>query len=116
MAGADVLRHRLRSDLTEAMRMGERDRIALIRSLLSALSNAEAVDSPHGSEPVPFGTAEAVRRELTTADAIAILERERGERSSVLADYRRHDDPSHAVRLQAEIDLLDRYLGLIATV
>lgn len=113
MPGIDSLRSALRSDLTEAMRSGDRVRTSLVRSLGAALSNAEAVPSDHGADPVPFGSAEAPRRDLTTADALAIVERELAEREAVTREYARHADSSHVERIEREIELLAAYLELV---
>ncbi len=105
-SGAD-LRTRLRRALTAALKARDKDAVSALRSALSAIGNAEAVDpgepgpgrpaatgSDHVAGAVPFagagtgpGAAEAERRHLTEADVTAIVRAEAAERAAAASQY-----------------------------
>ncbi len=111
-----ALEGRLRSALRIALR--ERNVVAMgaLRSTLAALGNATAVQSVRltagGSEHVAggvvgLGAAEVPRRELTDAEAAAIVRAEIADRTAAADQYGR--SPA-AERLRAEAALLSRFL------
>jgi uncharacterized protein YqeY len=108
-----TFRARLATDLAEAMRTRDPVATSVARTLAAAISNAEAVESPHGSEAIPFGTAEVSRREISIGDIDEIVERELEERTSVLGVYEQHEDLAHGRRLRSEIELLSSYLEFV---
>ena len=105
----------LRSDLTAAMRAGDKPTLALLRTVLAAISNAEAVGHAegghHGGGPIAnaavgVGSTERPRRELSESDVRAVITAEREERlqaADALAD-------AAAVRLRTDAEVLYRYL------
>ena len=107
----------MRSALRIALR--ERNVVAMgaLRSTLAALGNATAVQSvrltPGGDEHVGgsvagLGAAEVPRRELTDAEAVAIVRAEIADRTAAAEQYGR----SHAAdRLRTEAALLGRFLN-----
>ena len=110
------LEGRLRSALRIALR--ERNVVAMgaLRSTLAALGNATAVQSvqlaPRTDEHVAgsvagLGAAEVPRRELTDAEAVAIVRAEIADRTAAAEQYGR--SPA-AERLRAEAALLTRFL------
>jgi hypothetical protein len=84
------LRASLRTSLKTAMRSGDRTAVNALRSVISALDNAEAVPE-HGSSAGVVtsahvagaadgvGAGERPRRELTTEDELAVIARETAE-------------------------------------
>lgn len=106
-----TMRDRLRQDLTVAMKRGDRRRVSVLRSALSALANAEAVVAPRqSSTPVAFGTTEVPRRELDEVDARALLLREVAEMETAASDLRRHQRVADADELAAQAAILAEYL------
>jgi hypothetical protein len=117
-SGPDI-RTRLRQALTAALKARDKDAVSVLRSALSAIGNAEAVDpgepgsgrpAATGSDHVagalaftgPFaipgtgpGAAEAERRHLTEADVAAIVRAEAAEREAAASQY---EDAGHAGR------------------
>jgi SAM-dependent methyltransferase len=105
-SGPDI-RTRLRRALTAALTARDSDAVSALRSALSAIGNAEAVDpgepgsgrpaatgSDHVAGAVPFaipgtgpGAAEAERRHLTEADVTAIVGAEAAEREAAASQY-----------------------------
>ncbi len=91
---------RLRRALTEALKARDKTAVSALRSALSAIGNAEAVDpgeqgpgrsgasSTHVAGAVAgLGTAEAQRRHLTEADVAAIVRAEAAEREAAASQY-----------------------------
>jgi uncharacterized protein YqeY len=116
------LRDRLRGALPRAMRMRDAVAVAALRSALSALDNAEAVDPVRAPPPSPghadlagtvagLGAAEVERRSLTESQMEEIVRGEVAERHAVACDYEHAGRPEHAERLRAEAKVLGAYLG-----
>ena len=100
-----ALADRLRSDLTTALRARDRTTATVLRTVLGAIANAEAVPVPQAAPPVAegaiagaslgLGATEAPRRELDEDDVRAILVAEHedllahdlAEQAAVLAPY-----------------------------
>lgn len=103
---ADALRSRLQADLIAARRARDEVRVGVLRTTLSALGNAEAVDAA----TVPDGVSEVSRRLLDGEQALAVIRTERAElleRSAEMADLGQHDE---AERLSSWARALDEYL------
>lgn len=91
-----AVRDGLRQALRDAMRRRDRAVVQALRTALAAVDNAEAVAAPdvsgsdlaieHGN-PKGVGAAEASRRELTTADVVALIRAEIRERDAEAANY-----------------------------
>ena len=124
MCAPDV-RSRLRRALTEALKARDASTASALRSALSAIGNAEAVDQaeagpgrPGASGSVHFagavaglGAGEAERRLLTEADVAAIVRAEAAEREAAASQYERSGHTARAAGLrlgtQALLDALD---------
>jgi uncharacterized protein YqeY len=116
------LQNRLRDDLTAAMRARDRDTARVLRTLLSAIANAEAQPQPDQtpaglrSDGViagaadGLGAAEVARRELAEQEIRAIVAAERDERLAAATDLAARGAPGPADALRTEASLLDRYL------
>ena len=113
---------RLRRDLTAAMRERDRDAVRVLRTVLSAIANAEAQpdldDTPMSQRSQGviagategLGTGEVPRRELTDQDVRAVVEAERDERRAAADDLAARGAVDAADGLRAEATLLERYL------
>ncbi len=86
---------RVRSDLTDAMRAGDRSRVDALRLVLSALQRAETA--------LPVG-------EFSQADAEAALRRERKQRLEAADSYRAAGREDRAAAELADVPVIEAYL------
>jgi uncharacterized protein YqeY len=113
------LRPRLREALTTAMRARDRVAVAVLRSTLAAIDNAEAVDRPAGADrrlaieqiPAGAGATEAERRVLSQAQVEQIVRAEMAERERAAREYDRAGRPDVAERLRSEASVLAPHLA-----
>ena len=116
------LQSKLRQDLTVALRSGDRESARVLRTVISAIANAEAQPdldtTPMSlrSNGVIAGAVEGLaasevaRRTLDSRDEQAIVESERDERLSAADELASHGALDAATVLRAEAALLKRYL------
>lgn len=109
---ATELKLRLRADLTAAMRARAADEVRVLRALIAAFDNAEAVAVE--GKPDPFRklgdpSGEVARRELGAGEVGALLEAEIESRLTAAADYERHGRGEDAARLRGETVVIGRY-------
>lgn len=103
---------RMRAGLTAALRERDRAAIVALRTALAAVANAEAVPvSDKYQEPVVGKLNEVPRRDLTDVDVLRILRAEATERQSAIVEYETLGRHAEAVRLRAELAVLDRYIS-----
>lgn len=90
---ADELIDRIKQDMRQAMKSGERVRLNALRSLLAQISNAEAIapqgnkvndDSPVAGAAEGVGSTEVSRKQLTLAEVHSIVHGEISEIKAVL--------------------------------
>jgi uncharacterized protein YqeY len=107
---AIALKQRLRADLKTAMQARAGDEVRLLRTLIAAVDNAEAVPGEHKNIQRAFGEpgGEVARRELGGEDLAALLDREIAERLAAAAGYDA-GQPDAAARLRAEAALIAGY-------
>jgi uncharacterized protein len=113
------LRERLRAALPTAMKARDRTAVSALRSTLSAIDNAEAVDRPAGADrglaieqsAVGVGAMEVARRELTDDDVERIVRAEIDEREEAAAGYARSGRTEQAEKLRAEAAVLTSLLS-----
>ena len=111
---AAAFKDRLRADLKAALQAGDRGRVALLRTLIAALDNAEAVAVEHTcykSRQCGDPSGEVARRELDGEAIDAVLAAEAASRLSAAADYEEHGRDDDAARLRAEVALIQSYCG-----
>jgi uncharacterized protein YqeY len=117
---ARPVRKALRSALTAAMAQRDRSAMAVYRTALSAIDNAEAV--PLGEEhragaiessAAGVGCSEVERRSLTHEDEISLVKREIHERQ-VTAELLASTNRDGAQRLRADANLLQALLDGLA--
>lgn len=116
------LPERLRADLTAAMRAKDRETVKVLRTVLSAIANAEAQpraddvppslvsDGPIAGATDGLGSAEVERRVLSADDLRAIVTSERTERLETAALLATNGADDRAAVLRGEAELLERYL------
>ena len=100
----------MQADLKAAMSAKDKTTVAVLRTTLAALSNAEAV-SAEGSTPAQGTFANEVdRKVLDDADVVAIIQRERAELQASADEYDGVGQSEEAAALRAQLAILDRYL------
>ncbi|MDX6551217.1 MAG: uncharacterized protein QOJ31_1901 [Gaiellales bacterium] len=85
----------IQSQLREAMKAGQRERLDALRLLYSALQRAEK-DRPAG--------------EFSDQDALAVLRRERKQRVEAAEAYRTAGQEQRAVAEEADLPVIDAFL------
>ena len=108
---ATALKDRLRADLKTAMREGNQAEIAVIRTLIAAIDNAEAVPIEGFEERLRLreSVGEVRRGELDAASLEAVLAAETHSRLAAAEDYERHGRAEDAARLRREAELIAGY-------
>ena len=101
-----TLRRRLQDDLQAALAQRDALRLSVLRTTLSALSNAEAVDPADH----PAGATEVPRRVLDDIEIRSVVERERDELRTTAHRLRRVGAHDRARELLGQADVLDRHL------
>ncbi|MBV1686893.1 GatB/YqeY domain-containing protein [Novosphingobium sp. G106] len=112
---ADNLKTRLRSDLRAAMLARDTKQAAVLRVLLAAIDNAEAVaieERPQSLQRLDFaeGAAEVSRRVLGEDEVAAILTEEISARRLAADQMAALGRADRAGELNAEADVVARYL------
>jgi uncharacterized protein YqeY len=109
---ATALKERLRADLKAAMQARAADEVRVLRVLIAALDNAEAIPGVQKNYvPRAFGdpSGEVPRRELDDDAVAALLTAEAESRLAAATDYEAHEQRDEAARLRAEAALIGRY-------
>ena len=91
-----LLKERLQSDLTAALRAGDEVRLATIRMALAAITTAEV--------------AGKTARTLTEDEVVTVLGREAKKRREAAQAYDEAGRPELATRERAELGVLEEYL------
>jgi hypothetical protein len=112
---ASQMKHRLRADLTLAMKSGRKSEVALVRELIAAIDNAQA--APARVERASLiqhdfrsGSAEVVRRFLSADQIRELLLADIEKRQQAAAEYDRVGNATAAEALRAEAQWVRRYL------
>jgi len=116
MDAASAMRARLRADLQIAMQARDAAETSVLRALIAAIDNAQAVAvdlSGPASSTRAFGdgSGETARRALDTPALQALLRQEADARraaAEVMAGHKRDED---AARLRAEAAIVMRYVA-----
>ncbi|MDO4910777.1 MAG: GatB/YqeY domain-containing protein [Corynebacterium sp.] len=90
-----MLKDEIRSDLKEAMKAKDANRVGAIRMLLSALTYEE--------------TASGAKAELTDADVLRVIAREVKKRKESVEVYTQAGREELAAKEQAELEVLESY-------
>ncbi len=97
------LKEQLSDDLREAMRAGDALRRDTLRSLLTAIANAEIAR-------VNVKQAGATRQDLPEPDVLDVVAKQAKQRRESIAEYRKGAREDLASREEAELALIERYL------
>jgi hypothetical protein len=100
------IRDRMQADLAAAMRARDARRTSVLRTTLSAVANAEAIEVPAGTT-----ATEVPRRELTEDDIRLVVEGERADLEAVAAQLRDRGMHDEADDLAAKAEVLGAYLA-----
>lgn len=92
------------------MKARDQTAVAALRSALSAVANAEAVDPAPTRIRLGIGAGDVPRRDLSEGEVLAIVQKEIDERRQAETDYDRVGRPEMARRLSAEADVLSKLL------
>lgn len=116
MDGGTRMKTRLRADLRAAMKRGARREAALVRSLIAALDNAEAVPArPEQASLVRHdfgsGSADVERRRLSDQQVRDVLASEIEQRERAAAELDRLGEREQAALLRADVLSATRYLA-----
>jgi uncharacterized protein len=104
------IRNHLKTELLKAMKARQNGTVTVLRSLLAAIDNAEAVELSVPVEPV-FGTSADVPRKMLTEQQIrAVVENEAHERRSARARYERLGAYEAVQQMSAELKVIIRCL------
>ena len=112
-SAVDELRAKLGAALRDALRARDSRAINALRSLMSAIANAEAVDDISErivSPRIGVGSGDVPRRQLSAHDVIAIAEHEIAERLLAAAEYDRLGRADQAAALRDQAAVLRRFL------
>jgi hypothetical protein len=114
--GGDAIQARLRLALRAALKTKDTVAASALRSVLAAISNAEAVPPHPGTTPVAsqhvaggaagLGSAEAERKILSRQETARIIEDEIFERRAAIRQYEAVGRPELAERLRHEIQVI----------
>lgn len=117
MAGdaAEAMSDQLRADLKMAMRERRQDEVRVLRSLIGAIDNAQAVPVAPGHQPYVAqafgdGAAEVPRLVLSDADVARLLTEEASSREEAAEDMARLRQAERAALLRQEAAVVRRYL------
>jgi uncharacterized protein len=108
---AGALQRRLKGDLGAALKAGDAPLVTVLRTLMGAVANAEAVPLDPAQPKEVQGWAEVPRRRLTAEDLSSILHREAADLRAAADEYERRGSPGEAARLQRSAQFVDRYLA-----
>ena len=104
------LQARIQDDLAEAIRDRDMARVKVLRTTISAIQNAEAVEGVASVEGV-VGYSDVQRRSLSDEDVMEIIIREIEEFEASVAEYTQIGQTERADGLQRELEVLRSYLN-----
>jgi uncharacterized protein len=116
-----ALREELRAALKDAIKARDADAVAVLRTTLSAIDNAEAVPTEHastaGGGPIAgavegLSAGEAERRELSEGDVVDIVRAEVAELLASAAECSDVGQPDRAAALLAQAAVLRSHVDL----
>jgi uncharacterized protein len=111
---AQLIRDRLKADLTRALKARQTAVAMTLRSLLAAIDNAEAVPLSAAPPAIDGRSRDVPRLELGRSDIQAILLREADECRRAGADYERVGHSEAAEAMRAALSLIESYVDVTA--
>lgn len=106
------LRQVLQSELIMAMKSQDRPAITVLRSVLGAIANAEAVAVPQQTGDPLIGFADVPRKELSPQQIKLVVLDEVEKRRNSIGYYGKAGRQEEAEALEKEVAILERYLYL----
>jgi len=118
MTDAERFKQLLRNDLTHALKARQPHVVSAMRSAISAIDNAEAVQLDPDANPArnvdplggSFGSGEVPRRTLSSDEIRSILQAEADERTAQAGAYRSLGRQDEAYRLVQEAAAIQGHL------
>ena len=104
------LHARLRAAMRDAMRARDRSRVSVLRTTLTAIGNAEAVDASPSRPGSGLYANEVPRRVLSDDDALAIVRAARDEHLEAAAEMTRVGRTDVAGELAHQAAVLESFL------
>lgn len=104
------LMEQLKADLLAAMKARENVRVMTLRTMISALDNASAVEVDTSFVPMEGRTPDVPRRELSEIEQLELLRGEAAQRRHALHQYEDLGKVAEAARLRAELEVFAEYL------
>ena len=101
------IRDDLQAALSEALRSRDALRMSVLRTTLSAIANAEAVEVPAGTT-----ATEVPRRHLTEDDIRSVVRGERDDLTTTASELRSHGRVDEATELDAKAAVLRSLLAV----
>lgn len=101
---------RLRADLVTAIRERNKVAVSMIRTLIAAIENAEAVEAESMAEVNIGLNHDRPRRDLSQADIASIVARERDELTDAVKRYRELGLTTELAELEERMAVVDRYI------
>jgi uncharacterized protein YqeY len=105
------IRERIAADLTAALKRRDTETVAVLRTTLGAIGNAEAVPLASSQSWPVVGPTEVARRQLSEDDLARVIRSEVEEREAAAGLYREGGQHAIADRLHAGARLLAGYLS-----
>jgi uncharacterized protein YqeY len=109
-----LLRDRLKADLTSALKARQTSTAMTLRTLLAAIDNAEAVPLSAAPAPINGRSHDVPRKVLGALDIQAILAQEAAECRRALGDYRQLGQGEAADAMRAALTLIETYADWMA--
>lgn len=104
------LRERLEQGLKQAMKERDRPAVSAIKSALSAIDNAGAVDADSVAAPGPGFAPDVARRELTEDEVAGIVRAEADELRAAAEEYEGYGAGERVEELRAGLAALAPYI------
>src|SRR3954453_7623606 len=109
-SGLMEILERLRMDLRSAIKAQDSLQVSVLRTILSALDNATAVEVDTSYVPLQGMTPDVPRKEVTETEQLAILRAEAASRRRGIEQYEHVGKQQEAARLRLELELSAAYL------
>jgi uncharacterized protein len=104
------LREQLKTALLQAMKARQNNVVSTLRSILSEIDNAEAVEMTVSSVPVVGLSKDVPRKILSEEQMQDILQQQYNEIQSSHMEYKRLEKHEEAEQLRMELEVLAPYL------
>jgi uncharacterized protein len=107
----------MQADVTAAIRARDKVTASVLRTTLTALANAEAVDASGSASALPVPglyATEAARRTLSDDDVRGLITAEHDDLQRAAAEMQELGQHDTATRLTTQADILAAYVAMLA--